>query len=170
MITRPTASKFLAFHTIVAFAIASGMFGMGLSGWMRALPLHRPQQPSLTYVLLTAIPLGALVGFVYWYLAWRVARHLAHLVPLKPEVALPESQREAIRRVTARMQLLWLGLFAALGGAAVLIRALFPDIGSIAPMFIVAFIMLPPTIVSFAYRQGLHDAQRLATTPPRNEA
>jgi hypothetical protein len=169
MPTRPTASKFLAFHAIIALAIATGMFGSFLGVWMRALPLHPPQQPSLGSLLLTSLPLSVVIGLLYWYLAWRVSRHLSHLVPLKPEVASPDWQRESMRRVTARMQLLSLGLLAAVGGIAIIFRSLFPDSSSTSIMFIVAFLMFPPAIVSFAYRQGVRDAQKSTITPPKND-
>jgi hypothetical protein len=170
MPARPTPSKFLAFHTIVAFAIASGMFALFCSGWMRALPFHRPQQPSFSQLLLISVPVAAFAGGVYWFLAWRVSRSLEHLVALKPQLPLPTWQRDSMRRVTSRVLLLGLGMLFLMSALAIVFHYLSPDAGSGSIIFLMLFIMLPPAIVSFAYRQGVHDAEHRDTTPPSNEA
>ena len=169
MTSHPARSRFLTFHSFVALALTAGVFGLCLAVWLAARPFHRPQQPSFGILLLTSLPMAALVGAGYWYLARQVARGLDQLVPLKTPEPLPAWQRDSVRRVVGRVQLLGFGMLVVVGTLAAALRFLFPEAGSTSVVFLVLYLLLPPGIVSFAYRQGVHDAQRAGTDSSPSE-
>ena len=82
------------------------------------------------------------------------------LEPIRAPEDLPEWQRVSIRRVSDRARWICFVALVVIGAISLLVKRLVGFPGSaFGTAFLMAFLFVPPVIVSLAYRQGVRDAR-----------